>query len=166
MWAPFGTYAMGAGRGLLSVCQRPSTAQGGDARAFKRLGRDHGWVVECIRGPPQGMHPMRDACFAGCAWWWHKGLKGFARFTLHLRFALKACAAIVCLTLSCAQSAQPLAEALPTGGSRHLRKIALCSLEFKFCHGWRKQKSPSVSAEALEILGERRHLWRSAPATG
>ena len=59
---------MGAGRGLLSVCQRPSTAQGGDTRAFKPLGRDHGWVVGCIRGPPQGMHPMRDACFAGCGW--------------------------------------------------------------------------------------------------
>ena len=57
MWAPLRSYAMGAGRGLLSVCQLPSTAQGGDTRAFKPLGRDHGWVVGCIRGHPKGCTP-------------------------------------------------------------------------------------------------------------
>lgn len=98
------------------------------------------------RGLLQGGHPSLGT---PCRWGHAlpgvlgaaKGLQSFARFALHLHLAFKACAAIVCLTLSCAQSAQPLAEALPTGGSRHLRKIALCSLEFKFCHGWRKQKS-------------------------
>lgn len=77
-----------------------------------------------------------------------EGSQGLARFALHLSLAIKSSAALVCLTLSCAQDAQPLAKTLPAGSAHHLCIVTLCSLEFEFGHGWKKQKSPQEWAGA------------------
>lgn len=137
----------------LSVCQLPSTAQGGVIRAVMPLRRDPWlaqgmfWGATLSRSTPCAMHALPGAL--GVA-----ELQGLFGLALDLCFASKALETLLIWTLACLawifqgkDPLQPIQQMPPASPARHLFVVALRPLKFKLCH----KPPPSITSTAIAL---------------